>query len=148
MKKKSKGLFDHLNAIYADQRVKYWDELNDKEKRAYSVFLINRFISMNPDYVEVVNLFQRYAGVVKPRDSYLFYSNLLPKKRQYNKYIKPKPKNNSWVVETVAKHFEVSQDEASQYIQIYKQTDKGKQELKKLLSLYGKDSRNINKAVK
>lgn len=145
---KTKGLFDHLNAVYTDQSVEYWEKLTDKECKTYSTFLINRFISMNWDYVEIVNIFQQFAGIVEGRDSYLFYSNLLPRGRQYHKYIKPRPKNDSWAVETVAKHFEVSQDEAYSYVQIYKQTAEGKERLKNLLALYGTDQKTINKAVK
>lgn len=147
-KKNPKNLFSHLNAIYTDQSTEYWEKLTDKERKTYSTFLINRFISMNWDYVEIVNIFQQFAGIVEGRDSYLFYSNILPRGRQYHKYIKPRPKNDSWVVETVAKYFEINQDEAYSYIQLYKQTIEGKEKLKKLLSLYGIDSRKINKAVK
>ena len=74
-----KKLFDHLNAIYLNQSPQYWESLTEAERKSYSTFMINRFLSMNMNYIEIVNALQEYYGSIGPRESYLFYSDLLPK---------------------------------------------------------------------
>jgi hypothetical protein len=127
-----KTLIDHVKAIYEDQRVAYFDDLREFEKKTYEPYMVNRFLSMNPDYLPLVNEAQQYYDAFGPRESYLFYSHLLPKGRQFYKYVKAKAteKIEKWLVEIVAKHFEVSTGEASDYIRVMIQTEAGKDELR------------------
>ena len=51
------NLFDFLNQItYYKQP---WDTFTDDDKAEFNTYMINRFISMNPDYVDVVNTIQK-----------------------------------------------------------------------------------------
>lgn len=127
-----KTLFDHLKAIYGDQRIEYFDELRDFEKKTFEVYMINRFLSMNPDHLPLVNEMQLYYSSFGSRESYLFYSQMIPKRPQFHKYIKAKTadKYERWLVEIVAEYFEVSTIEATDYIQQFYLTDAGKDELR------------------
>lgn len=147
---KKKSLFDHLQAIYVDQSVHYWDDLSVENKKTYSVFMINRFISMNMDYIEVVNEFQKYWGIVGDRESYLFYSQLLPYGKQWNRYIKGKKerKYEEWVIRLLAHHFEVSQRDVSDYLDLMFATKEGRSALKEILEMYGSDPRKVKKVVR
>jgi len=149
---KKKTLFDHLNAIYADQRLSYWDELEDSDKKTYSTFMINRFLSMNPDYIEMVNLLQKYYGAIGPRESYLFYtqSGMIPRKRQFNKYIgkNTNGKHPDWAIELIAKHFLVSKSEAESYLDLYRSSKQGKEKLAEICRMYGLDSKKIGGVTK
>lgn len=147
---KTKGLFDHLNAIYLNQSPKYWDNLSETDRKSYSTFMINRFLSMNMDYVEVVNALQLYYGSVGPRESYLFYSDLLPRGKQWNKYVKGKKPTgyDDWLLELVAQYYEVSQSEAEAYLDLFYLTGEGKESLRNLLEKYGTDPKKIKKVVK
>lgn len=143
-----KGLFDHLNAIYQNQSTDYYDSLSDEEKKTYSVYMINRLISMNPDYIELVNEFQKISSVVSGRESYLFYSKIIPKRRQFNKYIKSSKKSSlsEEVVKLVAKHFMVSEAEAEGYVKLYLKSDDGIENLISLLKSYAWSDKKIKKA--
>jgi hypothetical protein len=51
------GLFDWLNEITYSKRP--WDNFTNEDKNEFNIFMIHRFISMNPDYIDVVNLIQK-----------------------------------------------------------------------------------------
>lgn len=144
---KAKGLFDFVNAVTADQSTKFFDELSDGERKAYktSRYMMHRFLSMNASYAPVVNILQKYTTMPE-RAHYLFLTNILPKGKQYNKYIKGErdEKYESWLVDIVAKHYHISTTEAIQYIELYYHSNKSA--LKELCQMYGADPKLIKKA--
>lgn len=144
---KGKELFDFLNGITTDQSTEFFDNLNDAEKKKYknSRYMLHRFLSMNVNYSQVVNAIQKYSAV-PDRAHYLFMTNMLPKGKQYNKYIKGEKdeRYETWLVELVAKHFNVSKVEAIQYLEIY--YTQNKDALIMLCKNYGIDSKTLKKA--
>lgn len=144
---KGKELFDFLNGITADQSTQFFDNLNDAEKKKYknSRYMIHRFLSMNVNYAQVVNAVQKYS-VIPDRAHYLFLTNMLPKGKQYNKYIKGSHENlyEEWLVNLVSKHFHVSKIEAINYLKIY--YNGHKEELKDLCKQYGIDQKLLKSA--
>jgi heterodisulfide reductase subunit B len=148
MKKKKSGnksLFDHITHITQHQTKGYWDSLNETEKKQWSNYMIHRFISMKMEYVEVANEFQKYK--LKPKDLYKLYSNVLPKKKEWLRYVKGKKtmKYEKWVVEIVAKHYESSLSEAREYLDVFYSTEQNKANLKTILQQYGSDTKEIKK---
>jgi hypothetical protein len=145
----AKTLFDHINHIFEQQKISYFDELEESDKKTYNVYMVSRFISMNPDYLPIVNELQQYWGQIGPRESYLFFSQALPKKKQFNKYIKSTKDASDyedWVVKLVAKHYMVSTSNAEEYLRTYYGSVTGKEALKELLSGYGIDPKQLRKA--
>jgi hypothetical protein len=144
---KGKELFDFLNGITTDQSTEFFDNLNDAEKKKYknSRYMLHRFLSMNVNYSQVVNAVQKYSAI-PDRAHYLFLTNMLPKGKQYNKYIKGEKdeRYETWLVELVAKHFNVSKVEAIQYLEIY--YTQNKDALIMLCKNYGIDSKTLKKA--
>lgn len=142
---KPKTVFDHLSVIYENQNINYWDNLSSSDKKTYNSYLINRFISMNRDYVEVVNEIQKYP--IENRESYLFYSQILPKGRQFNKYIKAAKADSyeKWALELVSKYFQVSLREAYTYMEIFYMSKEGKEELREICENYGINPKEIKK---
>lgn len=140
----TKGLFDHINAIYQEQNRKYFSTLTDGDKKTYSNYMVNRFLSMNIHQLPLVNEIQKYS--LDPSIHYLFFATTLPRGKQYNKYVKSKSesKYETWMVELVAKHFTVSQDEAIFYLDIYYEKDKDS--LRTICQMYGVDPKDIKKA--
>ncbi len=140
----AKTLFDHINAIYQDQRKNYFSTLDDGEKRTYSAYMVNRFLSMNVHQLPLVDEIQKYN--IPPEAHYLFYATTIPRGKQFNKYIKSKTedKYEKWMVELVAKHYTISQDEAIFYLDIYYEQDKSA--LKVLCEKYAVDPKLIKKA--
>ena len=144
---KGKELFDFLSGITTDQSMDFFDNLNDAEKKKYknSRYMIHRFLSMNVHYLPVVNALQKCTSV-PDRAHYLFLTSMLPKGKQYNKYIKGEKdeKYESWLIDIVAKHYNVSKVEAIQYLEIY--YTHNKDALIMLCKSYGIDSKTLKKA--
>tara|TARA_R110000868_G_scaffold5943_1_gene34617 strand:+ start:600 stop:1064 length:465 start_codon:yes stop_codon:yes gene_type:complete len=143
-KPKHSTLFSHINHIYEKQSKNYFDTLTDSDKRTYSTYMVNRFVSMNMHQLPLVSEIQKYN--LSPEVHYLLLSSVLPRGRQFNKYIKPKTedKYEQWVIELIAKHFTVSQDEAIFYLDIYYVKDKDS--LRTICQMYGVDPKDIKKA--
>ena len=40
----AKGLFDHIKAITSEQNPKYWDILEDDDKKTWSNYMVHRFL--------------------------------------------------------------------------------------------------------
>ena len=112
-------IFDHLSNI-TDKKTP-WESLSAEDKKAFVPYLINRWLSMNPDFIEVVNEFQHLTiGVLSPAETYKLYLNVLPKKKTFSKYTKSKKaaKYNSDLLELLSKHFMVSELEIQDYLDI------------------------------
>ena len=105
---KIKSLFDHINHITSKQTKGYWDSLNETEKKQWSNYMIHRFLSMKMEWADFVNEIQKLN--LKPKQLYLVYSNVLPKGKQYLKYIKKKKGTiyNTQVIQKVSEYFEIS----------------------------------------
>jgi hypothetical protein len=99
---------------------------------------------MNPHQLPFVNELQKYT--VSPELHYAFFSRVIPRGRQFNKYIKSvkETKYESWLVEIVVKHFQVSKKEALDYLDIYYEKSKG--ELRLLCEMYGIDKKYLKSA--
>ena len=142
--KMAKTLFDHINEIYQSQKKNYFSGLDDGEKRTYSNYMVNRFLSMNIHQLPLVNEIQKYN---LPSDvHYLFFATTIPRGKQYNKYVKSKneTKYEGWLVTLVSKHFTVSESEAMMYLDIY--YGEHKDALRSLCEGYGIDNKTLKKA--
>jgi hypothetical protein len=146
-KESGKSMFDLIDAIYTNQSPDFFDTLTDSEKKLYknSRYMIHRFISMNPLYAPVVNAIQQYTTIPE-KAHYLFLTNILPKGKQYNKYIKGEKdeKYESWLVDIVAKHYQVSKAEAITYLEIYYRQNKDG--LRELCEKYAIDKKQLKQA--
>ena len=77
-------IFDWINQILVGK--KHWDSFTEDEQKKFSPFIINRWLSMDPEFIEVVNYFQKYAiGTLEPREVYKLYADFLPKGKRFNK---------------------------------------------------------------
>ena len=142
---KRKNLFDHINAITSRQHSNYWDEISDEDKKSWSNYMVNRFLSMKMEWIEFVNEVQKYP--LKPKELYKVYTDILPKKRQWLKYIKgdKEMKYPKWVYEIVAKHLQISLREASDAVDMYELSHGGQAELTDILIKYGRTVEEIRK---
>ena len=132
------NLFSWINELFVGKRD--WDSFSDKDKKKFSPFMVNRYLSMNDDFLPLVNYIQKYAIEIMPRKSvYQFYCKLLPKKKTYLKYLTGnKYKIDDAVYECLVKYFEVSKKQALEY---YRLMDK--KDLKLLLKKFGKSDKEI-----
>jgi len=87
-----------------------WDKWNS--------YMIHRYLSMNMDYIDIVNYVQKINPQSK-KQIYTIYREMIPKRKLWLKYIKnEKKKNYQELAEYVAEYFECSLGEADHYIDI------------------------------
>ena len=108
--------FDHIKNLHTKK--KNWDEFNDEEKKNFNIFIINKALSFNPNYLNIVNLVQKYsAGQITQKEVFKIYFNLLPSKFRFYKWIKSKnEKKDKEKINNLAMYFECSTKEAKDYL--------------------------------
>ena len=134
-------IFDWINQMLVTK--KHWDEFTEDEQKKFSPFIINRWLSMDKDFIEIVNIFQKYAiGTLESREVYKWYCDVLPKGKRFNKYIKGKgnKKFDKELVEIMSKHFECSRLQTKEYLELI-----SREELKSILEMYGTDKTKIKR---
>ena len=145
MSVKKKSLFDHVNQVTSVQNPNYWDDISDEDKKTWSNYMVNRFLSMKSDWIELVNEVQKYT--LEPKELYKVYTSILPKKKQWLRYIKGDKKMNypKWVYEIVAKDMQVSMREAVSAVEMYDMSHGGQAELADILFKYGTEENEVRK---
>ena len=112
--------FDHIKNLHTKKRT--WDNFNDEEKKSFNVFIINKALSMNPNYLGIVNMVQNFTGlnqILSQKEVFNLYYSLLPNKFRFYKWIKgEKTKKEKEKAEYLAMHFKVSTREAYDYLKI------------------------------
>ena len=112
--------FDHIKNLHTKKR--RWEDFNDEEKKSFNVFIINKGLSMNPNYLGIVNMIQNFTGlnqIISPKEVFNIYFNLLPNNFRFYKWIKgEKTKKEKEKAEYLAMHFKVSTREAYDYLQL------------------------------
>ena len=112
--------FDHIKNLHTKKHT--WDDFNDEEKKSFNVFIINKALSMNPNYLNIVNMVQNFTGlnqILSQKEVFNLYYSLLPNKFRFYKWIKgEKTKKDKEKAEYLAMHFEVSIREAYDYLKI------------------------------
>ena len=143
---KKKSLFDHIKEVTSVQKSNYWETLSDDDKKTWNNYMIHRFLSMKMEWVELVNELQKYN--LQPKELYKLYTNVLPKGKQWLKYIKGRNEmaHPNWLVNIVSAHEEVSKKEAVDMIEMYYLTEGGMLELGQLAQKWGVEPYKIEKA--
>ena len=134
-------IFDWINQILVHK--KPWDSFDESEQKKFSSFIINRWLSMDKEFIEIVNYFQKYSiGTLESREVYKWYCEVLPKGKRFNKYIKGKrdKKYDKELIDIISNHFECSKLQTKEYLELIL-----KQELKEILEKYGLDKKKIKR---
>ena len=137
-------IFDWINQILVKKT--HWNEFTEDEQKKFSPFIINRWLSMDKDFLEIVNFFQKYSiGTLDSREVYKWYCNMLPKGKRFNKYIKGKKdkKYNTELIDTMVTHFECSKSQVKDYLDLI-----AKDELIEILEKYGMNEKTIKRLLK
>ena len=143
---KKKSLFDHIKQITSVQNPNYWKTLSEDDKKTWSNYMVHRFLSMKMEWIEVVNELQKYN--LKPEKLYKLYTNILPKGKQWLKYIKgdKQMEHPQWLINLVALDMKSSKKEAYDAIEMYMLTEGGMLELAELCKKYGVEPKKVEKA--
>jgi len=135
------NLFDWLKEInYKKSPV---DSFTNKEWEEFNAYMIHRFISMNPDYIELVNEVQSFPPTEK-QQIYQVYKEYIPKNNKWNKYIKSTVKQrNKDLIQYLTNYYQLSTREIKEYLQFL-----GDKEVIKILSQLGIEDKEIKKLLK
>ena len=137
-------IIDWMNQLLVHK--KHWNEFTEDEQKKFSPFIINRWLSMDKDFLEIVNFFQKYSiGTLEPREVYKWYCDMLPKGKRFNKYIKGKrdKKYDKELVNVITNHFECSKSQVKDYLDLI-----AKDELMEILEKYGMNEKTIKRLLK
>lgn len=97
-----------------------WNTIPEAERATFNNYMCNKVLSMNQDYVELVNIVQKNTWQMKAEHLYNLYKDIIPKGYVFSKYIKSTTKKeHNWEnIFAVMKYYEVSRREAKQYIEL------------------------------
>jgi hypothetical protein len=110
------SIFDWLKEISYNKSP--WNKFSDDDKKSFEPYMINRFLSMNESYIELVNYVQTIPYTEKEK-YYVLYCNMLPKKQFFSKYIKSTIKQPDVdLIENLTCYFECSKREVEDYLNI------------------------------
>ena len=59
-------IFDWLNQITLYKQS--WDSFSEEDHKSFNTFIINRFLSMNKEWIEIVNMLQQYTIGMESKD--------------------------------------------------------------------------------
>ena len=122
--------FDHIKNLHTKKRT--WDNFNDEEKKSFNIYIINKALSMNPNYLNIVNMVQKYTNnMLEPKEVFNLYYNLLPNKFRFYKWIKGTKDKNKEKYQILAEHFKCSSRETKDYIKLL-----DKKQINNILKLY------------
>jgi hypothetical protein len=119
-KKQVKDLWGWLNEItlYKTPVENISEESWDK----WNSYMVNRYVSMDIRYVELVNYIQTIPYDNK-QQLYNIYREMIPKAKTFFKYLKTnRKKKNTEVIEYIAQYFQCSLGEAEEYLDILRET--------------------------
>ena len=122
--------FDHIKNLHTKKRT--WDNFNDEEKKSFNIYIINKALSMNPSYLNIVNMVQKYTNnMLEPKEVFNLYYDLLPNKFRFYKWIKGTKDKNKEKYQILAEHFKCSSREIKDYIKLL-----DKKQINNILKLY------------
>tara|TARA_B110000977_G_scaffold186611_1_gene252768 strand:- start:7499 stop:7912 length:414 start_codon:yes stop_codon:yes gene_type:complete len=112
-----------------------WDQWNS--------YVVHRVLSMNPDYLSLVNEVQKLPPDNK-KQIYSIYKEYIPKNNKWSKYVKStvKPKNKD-LIELLKGYYQLSSREVKEYIYML-----DNEEILRILSKMGVNQKDAKKLIK
>ena len=146
--KKAATIFDHLSNI--TDKKKDWNQLTEADQKSFAPYIINRWLSMHYDLIEIVDMFQQYTiGPLDRKHVYQLYHDILPAGKFRAKYIKGKTvkKFEPELIKFMAGHFQLSERETEEYLTLWNMNPVGKARIQEILRQYGKTDKEIKKLL-
>ena len=142
--KKGATIFDFIGGL--TDKKKEWDKWSETDQKKFSVYIVNRWLSMRMELTELINEFQTYTiGLLRPQETYKLYHELLPNNKAFAKYIKGKSedKYDAALISQIAEHYQVSKSEAADYVDLM-----DKMQCERILTMYGYSEGEKKKLLK
>lgn len=136
------SIFDWIKSIIDSKQE--WESFNVDQHKIFNNYMILRFLSMNPMYIEIVNYIQS-LNIKDSKKLYKLLCSLIPQsKKTYSPYIKSSNKQpNPDLLKHISEFFQCSTREASDYIQLM-----DKKGIQEILEARGVDDKEVKKLLK
>lgn len=135
------NIFDWLKCINISKPPV--ESFTDKDWEVWNSYMVHRFLSMDPNLLELVNEVQSLPPTDK-QQIYSIYKEYVPKNNKWNKYIKSKVKQrNKDLIQYLTNYFQLSTREVKEYLQFL-----DNKEVTKILSQLGIEDKEIKKLLK
>jgi len=136
-----KNVFDWLKEINSTKS--HPDTFSNQDWDTWNSYMVHRFLSMNHNFIEVVNEVQTLPPSNK-KQIYSIYREYIPKNNKWSKYIKSSNKEpDKDLIEHLKKHFDVSTREIKDYLKIL-----DKKQIQSILTKQGLEEKEIKKLLK
>ena len=122
-----------------------WDSFTPDQQKVFNGYMVNKILSMNSKYIEVINYVQG-LNIKDSKKLYEVYCFLIPQsKNTYSPFIRSTTKKlyPTELLKHISEQFECATSEAEEYIQM---TDK--EWLEEILTSRGIDEKEIKKLLK
>lgn len=122
-----------------------WEKLSESEQKGVGIFMLNRWLSMSDDLLEIVDELQTTTLRLTSKQAYKFYLDILPNTKIYIKYVKSKKQDKypKELIKVALDFFKLSQREVENYLG-FLTID----EIDNLLRFYGKTDKERKKIIK
>lgn len=131
-----KTIFDWLNDVTL--RKVSWHEQPDQKK--FSGYMATRWFSMSSDLLDIIADCQPVVSRMDSREVYKFYSDLLPKRKFYAKYIKASSGGDDKLIQFISSKLEIGQRDAIELIETSSRDD-----LRDFIAGYGFTEKDIKR---
>jgi len=138
---KTFSAFDFIKAIIDTKQP--WDSFTSEQQKLFNPFMINKSLSMNKEYIDIVNYMQK-LNITENKKIYEVYCWMIPQNtKTYFPFIKSNKKIIPEATEYISKKYECSLNEANDYIQMM-----DKKDIESILIEHGVDDKEIKKLLK
>ena len=135
------NIFDWLKEINSTKS--HPDSFSNQDWDVWNSYMVHRFLSMNPDYIELVNETQVLPPTNK-KQIYSIYREYIPKNNKWSKYVKSNIKEpDKDLTLQLKKYFNVSVREVKDYLKIL-----DKKQVQSILVKQGLEEKEIKKLLK
>lgn len=135
------NVFDWLKEV--NTKKTHPSEFTNQDWDTWNSYMVHRFLSMNPNFIEIVNEVQLLSPTNK-KQIYSIYKEYIPKNNKWSKYIKSSNKESDKdLIEYLKNYFKVSTREIKDYLKIL-----DKKEIQSILTQQGLEEKEIKKLLK
>lgn len=143
LERKAIGLFDHVKHIRTVQNPDYYNNLAEIDRKSFNHFMILRALSMDPQLLGVVSMIYRFFDIIPSPQFYQLLIAFIPKDSTFYPWISSKNKYKKELLDLMTLRFEVSQQQAEEYVDLLSLTDEGVESLVYICQGFGKTDNEI-----
>ena len=136
-----RNVFDWVKEI--NTRKSPIDSFSNKDWDQWNSYVVHRVLSMNPDYLALVNEVQKLPPTDK-KQIYSIYREYIPKNNKWSKYVKSTVKSrNKDLIDLLKDYYQLSKREVKEYLTLL-----DNKEILRILTQLGVNQKDAKKLIK